>query len=217
MTTSTRTAASAAAIAAAIYFIASRLGVTEGWLAVALKGSALAILAVTAGLAAQSRDGWLLAAVMAFGALGDIVLEFDMMTGAGAFALGHAVAIVLYLQNRRTAPMPMSQKAAAVALLLAAPLLWMLAGAAKDAGIALYAALLCGMAAAAWTSRFSRYRTGIGAVLFLLSDALILARLGGNVDPTLAGILIWPLYAAGQILIFVGVRGGLAAEAIPRR
>jgi uncharacterized membrane protein YhhN len=200
-----------AATLASIYFLTQIAGTSHGAAQIALKGSAVAVLAIAAAVAARTRDGWLLAAVMALGALGDVLIEFDMAAGATAFAAGHIVAIALYLANRRPAPLPTSQKAAAVALLLAAPLLWLLAGDTKDAGIALYAALLCAMAAAAWTSRFPRYRTGIGAVLFIVSDALILARLGGNADPALAERAIWPLYAAGQILIFVGVRQTLAA------
>lgn len=201
--------ASLAAIAAAIYFLAMNADLPFA-LHVALKGSAVAILAAGAAAQARGKDGWLLAAVMAFGALGDILLEFNLLVGAAAFAVGHVVAIALYLRNRRPA-MPMSQKAAAGVLLLCAPFLYLIAGPAAGAGIAFYAFLLAAMAAAAWTSRFSRYRTGIGAVLFLASDAFIFARLGGRMDPAQAALFIWPLYAAGQILIFVGVRQKLAA------
>jgi uncharacterized membrane protein YhhN len=34
------------------------------------------------------------------------------------------------------------------------------------------------MAAAAWSSRFPRYRVGAGAVLFVISDWLIFSRMG---------------------------------------
>jgi uncharacterized membrane protein YhhN len=196
---------------ASVYFLAEIAGLDGGAAQIALKGSAVAVLAVAAAAAARTRDGWLLTAVMTLGALGDVLIEFYMIAGAGAFAAGHAVAIALYLSYRRPGPLPMSQQAAAGALLITAPLLWLLAGDAKDAGIALYAALLCAMAASAWTSRFPRYRTGVGALLFVVSDAFILARLGGNVDPALAELLIWPLYAAGQILIFIGVHRTLKA------
>ena len=200
----------AAALAAIVFFVVDQLGIVGGLPRIVLKGSAVAILAASAAANARSRDGWLLAGVMAAGALGDMFIELSIMLGAAAFAVGHAIAIWLYLANRRPAPMPMSQKAAAAALLLTAPLLWLLAGKAGDAGVALYVALLTLMAATAWTSRFSRYRTGVGALMFLVSDALILADLGGKVDPGLAALAIWPLYAAGQILIFVGVRTRLA-------
>ncbi|WP_339708579.1 lysoplasmalogenase family protein [uncultured Sphingosinicella sp.] len=203
--------ASLAAIAAIAYFIAMNAGLPFA-LHVALKGACVTILAIAAAMAARRTDGWLLAGVMAFGALGDMLLEFDLMIGAAAFAVGHVVAIWLYLRNRRAGSMPISQRGAALALLLCAPLLYLIAGPAANAGIALYSFLLAAMAAAAWTSRFSRYRTGIGAILFLASDAFIFARLGGRMAPEQAALFIWPLYTAGQILIFVGVRQRLAAE-----
>jgi uncharacterized membrane protein YhhN len=50
----------------------------------------------------DKRQSRLLVAVMAFGALGDVLLETSGMTvGALAFLAGHVVAIVLYLRNRR--------------------------------------------------------------------------------------------------------------------
>ncbi len=203
--------ASLAAIAAIAYFLAMNAGLPFA-LHVALKGACVTILAIAAAMAARRTDGWLLAGVMAFGALGDMLLEFDLMVGAAAFAVGHVVAIWLYLRNRRAGPMPISQRGAALALLLCAPLLYLIAGPAANAGIAFYSFLLSAMAAAAWTSRFSRYRTGIGAILFLASDAFIFARLGGRMDPEQAALFIWPLYTAGQILIFVGVRQRLGPE-----
>ena len=88
-----------------------------------LKGSAVAILALAAAAAARSTDGWLLAAVMALGAAGDVLIEFTLIAGAAAFAVGHVAAIGLYYRNRRPAgSMPVSQPAAATALLLSAPL-----------------------------------------------------------------------------------------------
>jgi uncharacterized membrane protein YhhN len=71
---------------------------------------------------------------------------------------------------------------------------------------------LAAMAAAAWTSRFSRYSVGIGAMLFVASDLLIFARMGPLAQSQLPGMLIWPLYYAGQYLICFGVlRGDHAA------
>lgn len=180
---------------------------------IALKAAAVGCLAIAAAMAARNVDGWLLAAVMAFGAAGDLLIEVDMVLGGAAFALGHGIAVALYLRNRRPRrSVPFSQKAAALALLLSAPVIVLLAGPGAGPGLALYAMLLAAMAASAWVSRFSRYRTGIGAVLFLASDAFIFARVGGRIDPALAAMLIWPLYAAGQILIFVGVRNGLTRQ-----
>ena len=65
------------------------------------------------------------------------------------------------------------------------------------------------MAGAAWTSSFSRYRVGIGAVLFVISDLLIFARMGVLAQSPLPDLLIWPLYYFGQFLIATGVVGEL--------
>ena len=75
--------------------------------------------------------------------------------------------------------------------------------------VALYALALGGMAAAAWSSAFPRYRVGLGAVLFVASDLLIFARMGLLADSPLPSLLIWPLYYFGQFLICVGAVGYL--------
>jgi len=77
-------------------------------------------------------------------------------------------------------------------------------------GIAVYALLLALMAAAAWTSRFPRYLTGIGAVMFVVSDLLIFARLGPLGDTIMVGVAVWLLYFTGQWLIALGVRERLS-------
>ena len=71
--------------------------------------------------------------------------------------------------------------------------------------MAVYALALGGMAAAAWSSSFPRYRVGLGAVLFVVSDLLIFARLGPLESSAIPGLLIWPLYYFGQFLICTGV------------
>lgn len=65
------------------------------------------------------------------------------------------------------------------------------------------------MTAAAWTSTFSRYRVGLGAVMFAVSDLLIFARVGPLANSATPGLLIWPLYYFGQFLICTGVIGEL--------
>lgn len=75
-----------------------------------------------------------------------------------------------------------------------------------DAPVALiYAALVGSMAACAWTSRFPRYRVGIGAIMFLVSDLVIFAGQTVWAGTILPKLLIWPLYFGGQALIARGV------------
>lgn len=192
----------AALVAGVSYYFADRL-IAPGALHIVWKGAGVALLAAWAALNARSRDGWLIAAVLALGALGDVLLEAVGLTvGAVAFLAGHLVAVVLYLANRRAATSG-SQRLLALVLLVGTPVIsWLLT---RDAGVALYAAGLGAMAAAAWVSRFPRYRVGLGAVLFVISDLLIFARLEPLVDSALPGLLIWPTYFAGQALIAWGV------------
>ena len=180
------------------YFI----GLDNPTWAMAAKGGSVALLGVYAMIKGQSRTHWHIAAVMAIGAVGDVFMEVDTTIGGAFFALGHVVAIALYWMNRR--PMPInSQRAAALALLVLTPLVsWQLSGGVPE--VALYALFLGAMAAAAWLSRFPRYWTGGGALLFVASDLLIFHRMGTGSD-ALSQWTVWPLYYAGQALIVIGV------------
>jgi len=177
---------------------------------IAWKGAGVALLALWAASRAASADGWLIAAVMALGAAGDVLLEVIVAIGALMFLLGHLVAIVLYLRNRRY-KLSASQRAVG---LVVAPITVLAAIAFTPIGVVtgrqpvilagIYAIALSLMAASAWTSRFPRYRVGLGAMLFVASDLLIFSRAGplaGSFVPTL---LVWPLYFAGQALIATG-------------
>ena len=170
----------------------------------AWKGAGVALLAAFALMQPRNPNMLRLALVMALGACGDVLLEWNQTAGGAAFLLGHLEAISLYLRNRRPQPVG-SQRLAAASLLMIAPLLaWQLTA---SLAIVLYAAALGAMAASAWLSSFSRYRVGLGAVMFVASDLLIFARLGPLATSPLPGLLIWPLYYFGQFLICIGVVG----------
>ena len=177
------------------------------------KGAGVALLAVYALARHKGADSRQIAAVMAFGALGDVLIELSLEAGAAAFLIGHLIAIQLYWRHRRES-LPLSQKAAALAMLVLIPATAFLLPAERSAapGIALYATALSAMTAAAWTSSFPRYRVGFGAVLFAASDLLIFARLGPLAGSAIPGLLIWPLYYFGQFLICTGVIGELRSR-----
>jgi uncharacterized membrane protein YhhN len=181
------------------------------WL-IALKGAGVGLLAMLALSAGSGRDARMLASVMAVGALGDVLIETDLIAGAAAFLIGHLLAGMFYFSHRR-AKLTGSQKLLALVILIAVPCAgWNLPADRAMAPVTLiYALALGAMAALAWTSRFSRYSVGIGAVLFVLSDLLIFARGGPLAASPLPHLLIWPLYYAGQLLICLGVLRGLQA------
>src|SRR5690606_31437284 len=120
-------------------------------------------------------------------------------------------AIRLYWRNRRSA-LTVSQRTLALVTVPVAVLIAFLLPIDRTAAAtaAAYTLFVAAMAACAWVSRFPRYRTGIGTMLFLASDLLIFARMGplagggGGL-----GLAIWLSYFVGQTLIAVGVRSTL--------
>ncbi len=200
-----------AVLAGASYSLTSWGVVDAGALAAAWKTSGVALLAVWAASQARNRDGALIAGVLALGALGDLLLEtHGFIAGGAAFAAGHVAAIWLYLRHRRTAP-SLSQWLLGWALVPLVTLIALLLS-RGDEGVGIYAALLGAMAATAWISRFPRYRVGIGAMLFVASDLLIFARMGPLAGSAVPGLLIWPMYFAGQALIAWGVVQTLSSD-----
>jgi len=195
----------AIALIAGVSFWVGRSHVPEDAIWTAWKGSGVALLALWAAANARSRDGWQLAVALAFGALGDILLERSQALGGGAFLAGHIVAAALYWRHRR-ATRTASQTMLAAVLVVAIPSVAFLLPADRAAAplIGVYALGLGAMTGSAWASSFPRYRVGLGAVMFAASDLLIFAKLGPLASSPVPGWLIWPLYFAGQALIAWG-------------
>lgn len=184
--------------------------------AVAAKGLCVGLLTLAA-VALASPLRWWPTAIMAAGTTGDVLLEIPgaFLVGAGAFAIGHVVGIVFYWQNRCD-DSRRTTRLGALALIgwgLVMPGLVSPPGTPVGA-LMLYSVLLCGMAAALLCSRFSRL-AAFGALLFIISDTLLIMRLGGRVvgDATLHGVMVWVSYSIGQALIFWGVARGLGRTA----
>ncbi len=207
-----------ASIAAAIAFYFLWNNPIGGVWLIGLKGAALGFLALYAMRRTrdveQNLDAVLIVIFLALSSAADMAIELSEMAGGAVFFAAHLVAIALYLRNRRHKTV-FSQKLCALGLLIGTPLIAYFI--TKDAFVALYAVALGAMAAAAWMSRFSRYRVGIGAVLFVLSDMLIFNRSSVYDLGSLPDIAIWPLYYIGQFLIATGVvqtlRGDLPKSA----
>jgi uncharacterized membrane protein YhhN len=194
-----------ALIAGASFWPASHLALPAAVL-LAWKGAGVTLLALWAATVARERNGWLLVGVMAFGAAGDVLIDAaGLIAGAGAFLIGHVIAILLYLANRRRKGI-----AAGVAIASVVPILAYVV--TRDGTVLLYAIGLGGMAGAAWTSRFPRKLVALGALMFVASDLLIFAQFGLLAGSIVPGPLIWPLYFAGQALIACGVVKTLEAR-----
>ena len=194
-----------ALIAGGSYY-ATHWHAVSGWPGVVWKGSGVALLSLWAFACGRPWIGL----VLAFGALGDVLLETSGLTiGALAFLAGHVLAVGFYGRSL-TAPfyVPLF---VAVSVALASYLL------TGDKGVALYGLGLGAMAGTALTSRFPRAIVGLGAILFVVSDLLIFARIGPLAGSPLPGLLIWPTYFAGQALIAWGVVREYAREGLHDR
>ncbi|MBP8246431.1 MAG: lysoplasmalogenase [Phenylobacterium sp.] len=202
----------ALAILAGVSFLAANRFALPEAANIVWKGAGVALLALYAATRAKSLDGWLITAVMALGATGDVLLEtHGLVTGAVAFLAGHLVAIGLYLRNRRPA-LERSQLLLAILIVPATVVgAYLLpADRAGAPGIAFYSAGLAIMAATAWISRFPRMGVGLGALMFVASDLLIFARSGPLEHNPWVGFAVWALYFAGQLRICLGVVRTLA-------
>ena len=200
------------AAATAYYFLRDN-PVGEGTWGLIAKGASVALLALYVLMRVphtrRGIDGVLLVVALALASAGDVAIELDFVVGGMFFTAAHLVALALYLRNRHKRPSP-TQKAMGVGLLIGTPLVSFVLSA--DSQIAVYAAFLGAMASAAWMSHFPRYRVGTGAVLFVLSDWLLFARLGTIDLGPLPDVLIWPLYYAGQVMIATGIVQCLRGE-----
>ena len=197
-----------AAITAGVSYIGSWFLDLPPTASVVWKGAGVVLLAIFAATRARGTDGWLLVFVLAFGALGDVLLEtHGPAVGALAFLTGHLVAIALYLRNRDP---QLSIRHLALGLTIIPVVTvtaFLLPPDRAGAGlIALYALGLAAMASAAWISRFPRLLVGAGALMFVGSDLLIFLRTGRPaLDVSPLALAVWGLYFAGQTLIAVGV------------
>jgi len=202
-----------AAVVAGVSYIGSWfLGLPPG-LSTTCKGAGVGLLVVYAALNAKDLDGWLLTAVMAFGTLGDVLLEtHGLIVGALAFLAGHLTAIWLYMKNRRPALRAGDWALAGALVVAITGVAYLLPPDRAGApGIALYASGLAAMTAAAFVSRFPRALVFAGAAMFAVSDLLIFLRTGRPaLDIFPMGLAVWGLYFGGQVLIAVGVVRTLA-------
>jgi uncharacterized membrane protein YhhN len=177
--------------------------------AIAWKGAGVGLLATWASRQGTTPDHKLLAIVLTLGAAADMVLEVNFTAGAAIFALGHVVAIVLYLRNRRPGTGWKDVLLGAAFVAGSVAFAYHLASADWAPAVAVYTLFLAAMAATALAARFPL--AAAGALLFLISDLLIFARMGSLSGARWADFGVWATYFGGQALIAWGVARGIAA------
>ncbi len=181
------------------------------WGPIAWKGAGVGLLAIWASNQGRTTDHRLLAAVLLLGATADMVLEVHFVLGAAVFALGHVVAIALYVRNRRAGLGARDGALAAMfvggTILLASRL----ASPEMAAAVGFYTLFLAAMAATALFSRFAL--ASAGALLFVVSDLLIFARMDSLSGAAWVSAVIWLSYFGGQALIAWGVASRIGADA----
>jgi uncharacterized membrane protein YhhN len=187
------------------YPLASYFAVPELF-AIIWKMAAVGFLVPYALRKHHDGDFAILAAFLAFCALGDGLIEIEMLWGGIAFAVAHVIAIGLYLRHWRKRA-AFSQRMLAITVLVCAPFIAYRLPGSESMGqqAALYTLFVAGMAACAWSSQFPRYRVGIGAMIFVVSDLLIFARMGPLAGAGWIGLAIWYLYYVAVLMIATGV------------
>jgi uncharacterized membrane protein YhhN len=180
---------------------------------IALKAVMAGSLAVLAALEARCRDGWLLAAALGLGMVGDIVIALPGGFGGGlaAFLLGHLCYAALFWRQRSGR---WAWAAAVLVLALSGALLvQVLPGTGSmTAPVLLYMLVISAMAVLAWSSRAAPL-AGFGALLFIISDSLIALDAFARPASQAWGVVpavIWVTYVGAQILLFLGARRAIA-------
>jgi uncharacterized membrane protein YhhN len=205
-----------AALGAVAWWATLLLAAVPAW---ALAFKALAVLPLGAlALARRSEAGALLGLGLLAHACGDLLLEVTTLVAAVAsFGTGHLLYAVLF--GRRMRSWEEVGGGAKVGLGLLALLAGLLLPPVLDAapaGLRLpvggYVALLVAMAALALVSGRGQPWVALGALAFVLSDALLGMQMFGLAAGLGRG-LTWPLYWGGQLAIALGWLAGSDPEA----
>lgn len=183
-----------------------------------VKGLSIALLAIFALVKADRGDVLTLFFALMACAAGDVLItgafssdgtqEAGLTSAIYAFGAGHVLYTLVFLTQ--LAPLHVLT---AFRLRVAA-LVWAGAGFAvywfwpvltvQPWLVLVYAGLLFVMTSAACLTRYPFMMVGVGALLFMASDALLGAELFLGLDLSLAW-LVWPLYYLGQFMLALGI------------
>ena len=198
----------AVSLSAAIAYGAALTGREASLGRTVLKTTAVAALAV---LAFVFHHAWPLVAGLGLSALGDAFLAGDaerwLPAGLGTFLLAHISYIWFFLHNGYgpgvLASEPWSWAGAGAAVVAGVVMLvwlWRSIGPLRPA-VAVYAAALALMVVTALTLPLRDWPAMVGAVLFLISDALLSAELFKGFRARWSGPVVWATYYGAQGLI----------------
>ena len=151
-----------------------------------------------------------LVAALAIHAIGDGLLNLGndyLLAGMGAFFVGHLGYIAAFLPYRYPlAQLPARRRSGIAALALAmiglTIYIWPMLNGALAIASPIYSLTLTAMAVAALLGRWQGPWVVAGALLFVLSDVVLGLKLFARQEALAP--LIWPAYAAAQILMPLG-------------
>jgi uncharacterized membrane protein YhhN len=161
------------------------------------------------GWVIEQKGPRLLAAALVFCFFGDLFLEFDdlFIVGMAAFALAHICFIRFFVSRGAIGQLkrkPWILAVYAIAGIAMIAYAWSGLEDGLKPVVPIYAALLVGTAA---TSMATDLRAGIGGLLFLFSDGIILLGEADRIDKdaTATGLAIMALYIASIFFLTSGI------------
>ena len=181
-------------------------------MAALVKTAAIGFLTLFALMNAKRGDIIFLVFALAAGAAGDFLItgttNISLMNAIFAFGIGHIFYIFLFMFNFCRV------KELSLMRLKLTALLWAGAGFGvfylwpqlvnQPLALLVYMGLLLVMASMALLSRYPIFLTGLGGVLFLVSDVFLGLGLILQIDLWTTH-LVWPLYYVGQFMLCMGI------------
>jgi hypothetical protein len=176
------------------------------------KGGAVASLAAYALRRLSGKNALFLVLYLGLSALGDALIIIDMVWGGAAFFTAHIFAIIMF-GHYHDGRLVKGRSIFSYFLIFAVPIAIFALSNTDRGWLSFISGLPVGvMIFTAWTSAYPRYQVGIGVILVVIHDMLIIGSMGGADNLQLANILTWPLYYIGQLMICTGVVRTLRAD-----
>ena len=157
------------------------------------------------GVYALSQRAWLAALALFLCATGDVLLEIYFVAGMAAFALGHVVYVLCFLEwGRVLGPNKRDRPVAGLVVLVSLAMLGWLTPGMGDLLIPalIYQLIITTMVATAMIVK-APMLARLGAVVFMLSDTLI--AIGKFTTTDVPPGSVWITYAGAQIMIAWGL------------